>query len=461
MQEKRRILVVDDQLNTLKVLMAILADEGYEVLRATSGAEALDLLEKHENIDAILADLKMPGMDGMDFYRTMKTIREPIPFIIMTAYGSVKSAVQALKEGVTHYLIKPLDFDELIIILQKSIREHEMAEEIKRLRHRINEENTFHGIIGCTRKMKDIFDMVLTVGPTDASILIHGETGTGKELLARAIHEESRRREGNLVCINSAALTESLLEAELFGYVRGAFTGATTNRKGRLETADRGTLFLDEIGHMSLRLQSKLLRFVQEMVFEPVGSTESRSVDVRLIAATNLNLQDEIKAGRFLSDLLYRIEVISICMPPLKERREDIPLLAEHFLRRYAEQYQKTLDGMSPEAMNLLMGYAWPGNVRELKNCMARAVILSKGKLLRSEDFPDKTPAASHAAPTSGEKSAFLEIPEQGFKLRDMEIDLVRRTLQKCDGNKSLAAQFLGISRKALYEKMERYGIAR
>ncbi|MBN1102745.1 MAG: sigma-54-dependent Fis family transcriptional regulator [Deltaproteobacteria bacterium] len=460
MKKMRRVLVVDDQINTLKVLMAILADEGYEVLRATSGAEALNLLESEENIHAILADLKMPGIDGMDFYRTMKTIREPIPFIIMTAYGSVKSAVQALKEGVTNYLIKPLDFDELIIILEKSIRQHEMAGEIKRLRLRINEETTFHGIIGCTRAMKDIFDMVLTVGPTDASILIHGETGTGKELLARAIHEESRRREGNLVCINSAALTESLLEAELFGYVRGAFTGASTNRKGRLEMAHRGTLFLDEIGHMSLRLQSKLLRFVQEMVFEPVGSTESRSVDVRLIAATNLNLQGEIKAGRFLSDLLYRIEVISIRMPPLRERREDIPLLAEYFLRHYAEQYQKALDGVNPEAMEVLMGYAWPGNVRELKNCMARAVILSKGGHLRAEDFPDKAPSAGRSAPTFGEKPGVLEIPEQGLKLRDMEIELVRRTLQKCGGNKSLAAQSLGISRKALYEKIERYGIA-
>jgi DNA-binding NtrC family response regulator len=455
---RRRILIVDDQMNTLKVLMAILADEGYEVMQARSGTEALGILRKEEKVDAVLADLKMPGMDGMDFFRNVKGICGSIPFIIMTAYGTVKSAVLALKEGVTNYLIKPLDFEELVIILDKSIREHEMANELERLRKRIGEEKTFHRIIGRSRQMKEIFEMVMTVGPTDASILIHGETGTGKELLARAIHEESRRHEGNLVCINSAALTESLLEAELFGYVKGAFTGAAANRKGRLETADRGTLFLDEIGHMSLRLQSKLLRFVQEMVFEPVGSTESHSVDVRLIAATNLDLQEEIKAGRFLSDLLYRIEVISIRLPPLRERTEDIPLLVEHFLGRYAERYEKRVDSVSAEAMDVLVRYPWPGNIRELKNCIARAVILSKGATLQPGDFPDKD-LKGEGGMVQGKGSRLLEIPEHGIRLRDMEIELVRLTLEKCGGNKSLAAQSLGISRKALYEKMERYGI--
>jgi DNA-binding NtrC family response regulator len=457
---KRKILVVDDQINTLKVLMAILADEGYDVVQAASGNEGLAILQREDDVDAVLADLKMPGMDGMAFYRKARNLRDSLPFIIMTAYGTVKSAVQALKEGVTNYLIKPLDFDELVIMLDKSIREQEMSRELKRLRHRIQEETTFHGIIGQSRKMRDIFDMVLTVAPTDASILIHGETGTGKEILARAIHAESRRRKSDLVCINSAALTESLLEAELFGYVRGAFTGANTNRKGRLETADHGTLFLDEIGHMSLRLQSKLLRFVQEMVFEPVGSTESRSVDVRLIAATNMNLQDEIRAGRFLSDLLYRIEVIRIHMPALRERQEDIPLLVDSFLKRYASQYQKPVEGVTPEAMEVLMNYSWPGNIRELKNSLARAVILSKGRLLKPQDFPDKAQEQGKIPAQRENKSPFLEIPPDGLRLRDMEIELLRRTLQRCAGNKSLAAQSLGISRKALYEKMERYGIS-
>lgn len=261
------------------------------------------------------------------------------------------------------------------------------------------------------------------------------------------------------MCINSAALTESLLEAELFGYIKGAFSGAVSNRKGRLETADKGTLFLDEIGHMSLRLQSKMLRFVQEMVFEPVGSPESRSVDVRLIAATNMNLHDEIKAGRFLSDLLYRIEVISIRLPPLRERQDDIPLLVNHFLRRYAEEYKKPVEGVTPEAMKLLAAYPWPGNIRELKNCIARTVILSKDTHLRPSDFPDRILKESTAGPPLVGRSASSDTLKEGMTLRDMEIELVRKTLQKCAGNKSLAAQSLGMSRKALYEKMERYGI--
>jgi DNA-binding NtrC family response regulator len=451
--------VVDDSLSTLKVLMAILADEGYEVLRASSGPKALRLLLANAHIDAVLADLKMPGMDGLDLYRKISEIREPPPFIIMTAYGTVKSAVNALKEGVTHYLIKPIDFDELTIILDKSIREHENASELKKLRGGLKQEDSFHNVIGASQKMKDIFNMVLTVGPTDASVLIQGETGTGKELLARAIHAESNRRDRKIVCINSAALTESLLESELFGYVKGAFTGASADREGLLETAHGGTLFLDEIGHMSLPLQSKILRFLQEMVFEPVGSTESRAVDVRLIAATNLDLQKEINANRFMSDLLYRIEVISIRVPPLRERREDIPLLINHFLARYALKYGRAVASIHPEAMTLLSAYDWPGNVRELKNCVARSVILSKGPMLQLVDFPDKIANQKGQPAERSEGSFVTHFPAQGIKIRDMEIELIRKTLEECRGNKSVAAQFLGISRKTLYEKMERYHI--
>jgi DNA-binding NtrC family response regulator len=455
----RKVLVVDDSLSTLKVLMAILADEGYEVLRASSGTKALRLLAANDNIDAVIADLKMPGMDGLELYRKIRALREPPPFIIMTAYGTVKSAVNALKEGVTHYLIKPIDFDELTIILNKSIREHENARELKKLRGGLNQEDSFHNLIGSSQKMKDIFNLVRTVGPTDASVLIQGETGTGKELLARAIHAESNRRERKIVCINSAALTESLLESQLFGYVKGAFTGATADRQGLLETAHGGTLFLDEIGHMSLRLQSKILRFLQEMVFEPVGSTNSREVDVRLIAATNLDLQEEISASRFMSDLLYRIEVISIRVPPLRERREDVPLLLNHFLARYAMKYGKELEGIHKEAMVLLTAYDWPGNIRELKNCVARAVILSKGPMLQPMDFPEKITSQKVLLSGHSHQHFVTHFPEQGIKIRDMEMALIRKTLEQCQGNKSVAAQLLGISRKTLYEKMERYQI--
>lgn len=459
----KTILLVDDQKNTLKVLSAILMDEGYEVLQAEDGPGALGLFQEREDVDLVLSDLKLPGMDGISLFNLMREKRETPPFIIMTAHGTVKSAVQAMKKGVTNYLIKPLDFDELIIVVSKAIRESEMSLKLSTLQRAVREENSFHGIIGASPQMKDIFGMVRTVAATDASVMIYGETGTGKELLARSLHLESARRNARLVCINSAALTESLLEAELFGHVKGAFTGAVAGKKGRLEAANGGTLFLDEIGHMSRRLQSKLLRFLQEKRVEPVGGVESRRVDVRIIAATNLDLQAMIEDGRFLRDLLYRIEVISIRVPPLRERQDDIPLLTNHYLRHYARQYDRPVVGVHPETMAFLMESPWPGNVRELKNCMARAVILSKGATLTLDDLPERVRAGGHASQRAGREGVPLigRLPDTGVTLKRMEAELIRMTLQKCAGNKSLAAKRLGISRKSLYEKMDRYGISK
>ena len=457
--KNKTILTVDDRVNSLKVLAAILTDEGYDVLRATSGREALDICASGIKIDLVLSDLKMPGMDGLELYKRLDADGKAPPFVIMSAYGTVRSAVQALKEGVTDYLIKPLDYEELSIVIGKAIRQREMSVELTSLKQQAGDENAFHGIIGSSRQMMDIFEMVRTVGPTDASVLICGETGTGKELLARALHMESRRRGVEMVCINSAALTENLLEAELFGYVKGAFTGAAADRKGRLETADRSTLFLDEIGHMSLRLQTKLLRFLQEMTFEPVGGTASRRVDVRTIAATNLDLSEEIKSGRFLRDLLYRIEVIEIQVPPLRERREDIYLLVHHFVKRYARQYEKSMRGVEPQAMKALVNHRWPGNVRELKNYIARGVILSKNAKLTVENLPGILTGMAACDAPAAPADRFGHLPDDGYTLRDMERDLIRKTLEKSGGNKSLAAQRLGISRKTLYEKLTRYGI--
>jgi DNA-binding NtrC family response regulator len=457
--KKKKILAVDDQTNTLKVLAAILADEGYEVLQARSGQTALKMFQDDPAIALVLSDLKMPHMDGLQLYLRMREICDPPPFIIMTAFGTVKSAVGALKEGVTNYLIKPLDFEELVIVIEKAIHEREMSQEILHLKDRLGRQSPFHNIIGASRKMLDIFHMVRTVAATDASVLIYGETGTGKELLARALHLESRRREKQMVCINSAALTESLLEAELFGHVKGAFTGAVGEKKGRLEMADGGTLFLDEIGYMSLNLQSKLLRFLQDMTFEPVGGTEPRRVDVRIITATNRDLQKAIEEGRFLKDLLYRIEVVSIQVPPLRERKGDIPLLVEHFANHYASHYEKIVQGVDTAVMDALVGYSWPGNVRELKNCIARAVILSKGRSLALADLPEKTLSGSNLDVLFRDQSWIDHIPEGGIKLREMEEELIRKTLKESQWNKSLAAQHLGISRKTLYEKIVRYGI--
>jgi len=369
----KTILAVDDRKNSLKVLAAILTDEGYRVLYATSAKEALNIYADGTKINAVISDFKMPGMDGLTLFKEMNERQKAPPFIIMSAYGTVKSAVQALKAGVTHYLIKPLDYEELSIVLAKAIREREISLELDSLKKQVLNEDVFHGIIGDTRPMINIFEMVKTVGPTDASVLICGETGTGKELLARALHLESRRHDKKMICINSAALAENLLEAELFGYVKGAFTGAVTDQKGRLEMAHRSTLFLDEIGQMSLRMQSKLLRFLQEMTFEPVGGTASHRVDVRIISATNLDLSEEITKGCFLRDLLYRIDVINIKLPPLRERKEDIYLLVHHFIKRYAVKYDKEIQGIEPDTMKALAEYPWPGNIRELKNFIAGA----------------------------------------------------------------------------------------
>lgn len=455
----KKILIVDDQINTLKVVGAILQDENYDVLKANSAARALEILDGERGIDVVLADLKMPGMGGLELFRKMRALERNLPFVIMTAHGTIQSAVEAMKEGVTNYLIKPLNYEELSIVLARAVREKEISRELASLRQEVREMHSFENIIGSSRKMLDVFEILRTVSPTDATVLIQGETGTGKELLAKAIHSLSRRRDRTLVCINSAALTETLLEAELFGYVKGAFTGAVTNKPGRLEMADGGTLFLDEIGQMSLNLQSKLLRFLQEGNFERVGSVSSERVDVRVIAATNHDLQEEIKAHRFLSDLFYRIEVISITLPPLRERREDVLLLANHFIRRYARQYEKQMEGITPAAVEALTDYAWPGNVRELENVIARAVILTKDKGIDVPDLPERIRAHQASAALEAKAPFMAEIPEAGIKLKEMERELIQQTLEKCQGNKSLAAELLGISRKALYEKISRYGI--
>jgi DNA-binding NtrC family response regulator len=456
---KKRILVVDDQTNTLKVVGAILQKVGYDVSVAKDSKEAMNIFEGRRDISAVLADLKMPGIDGLELYRMMSAIEADIPFIIMTAYGTIESAVEAMKEGVTNYLIKPLNYDVLSIVLEKAIREKKISSELAELRREVREKDYFKEIIGSDGKMKEIFEIIRTAAPTDVPILIKGETGTGKELLAKAVHSLSKRHDRPMVCINSAALTDSLLEAELFGYTKGAFTGAFSNKKGRLESANRGTLFLDEIGHMSLNLQSKLLRFLQEGSFEPVGSVETRKVDVRVIAATNRDLREEIAAGRFLSDLLYRIEVITITLPPLRKRGDDVFLLVDHFIKRLCREYGKQIDGVHPKAMDALSSYHWPGNVRELENCIARAIILSKGTSIGLDDLPERlrepleTPQAVH------DVKFRISLPDEGVSIRDMERELIMQTLEKCNWNKTLAASFLGINRKTLYEKMERYQI--
>jgi DNA-binding NtrC family response regulator len=455
----RKIMLVDDRIKSLKGLVAILEDEGYEVKAVDSGTKALAVFESEPDIAVILADLKMPSMDGLELFRRMKVYGDVPPFVIMTAYGAIRSAVEALKEGVTDYLIKPLDYEELGIILDKAVRERENFRELVRLRGEATEDNRFHGMIGACRSMRELFSLIRRVGPTEVAVLITGETGTGKELAAGALHAESTRQGNPMVCINCAALTESLLEAELFGHVRGAFTGAVADKKGRLEAANGGTLFLDEIGHMSLPLQAKLLRFLQDQTFEPVGGSASRKVDVRIVSATNMSLEKEINKGRFLSDLLYRLDVISLHLPPLRERQEDLPLLVDHFLRLYTRQYAKRIDQVDTRAMKALIDYTWPGNVREMENVLARAVILSQQDRLTMDDLPARFHPVNDPRSSCTRSIVGGELPEDGVSLQDMERDLIRLTLAKCSGNKSQTAKLLGISRKALYQKMQRLGL--
>lgn len=462
MEIKKRILLVDDERDALKVNSAILSDDGYEVYTADNGADALNVFEEH-NINVVLADLKMPGMSGMELLHKIKEMDANVAFIIMTAYGSVDSAVSAMKEGAIHYLIKPINYDELDMVLGRIFREQELSRQVEAYRYAEKERANSVNFVGNHSSIQNILRLVRTVAATDAPVLIWGETGTGKEVIAQYIHSLSTRSDNPMITVNSAALNENLLESELFGYVKGAFTNALNTKKGRLEIADHGTLFLDEISRMSLGLQSKLLRFLQQGTFEPVGSNKTRKVDVRIIAATNRDLYQEIQEERFLSDLLYRLDVISIHIPPLRERGDDVLLLARYFIKKFSEKYHKDISSMSGEVEDTLLNFNWPGNVRQLENYIERGVIMSQGNRLEMSDLSDQLrhseikgePEAKNAG---GSKSSELVV-NVGTSLKDMERELIRYTLINCHGNKSTAASILGITRKTLYEKIETYGI--
>ena len=455
----KRVLVVDDSAGSLRALRQVLGAEGFEVVTASLAQEAIRLFEAGPAFDAVLADLKMPGMDGLQLYRHLLSVDPMVQFIIMTAHGTIESSVEAMKEGVYDYLVKPLNTDELLLILGKAIRERQQRAELTALRAEVAGRYGFHNIVGQSLALRKVFDMVKAVAPTDATVLISGETGTGKELFAKAIHFNSPRGQAALVSINCAALSESLLEAELFGHVKGAFTGATTSRIGRLEAADQGTLFLDEIGHMSLALQAKLLRFLQERTFEPVGSSTTRTVNTRIIAATNREMEGEVRSQRFLPDLYYRLQVIQLTIPPLRERKEDIPLLAAHFIETAAAEHGRPVREMSNEVIEALKAYSWPGNVRELKNMIDRLTILGQGQKLTIHELPPHM--IEQLSPDQEPSGEFLkELPPGGVTLQEVQRELLAKTLQLYDGNRTFAAKALGISRKSLWERIERFGLS-
>jgi two-component system response regulator HydG len=446
----KTILIADDEENHRLMLRAHLEQEGFATVEASDGQDAIATV-RERGVDLILMDMRMPRIDGMEALSRIKEINPAVPVIMMTAYGSIDSAVKALQAGAEDYLTKPLDINELMIKVHKTFRYHQLEEENVLYRERLGIRFDFSSIIGKSAKMIELFEMLATVAPTEATVLLLGESGTGKEIIANAIHQNSTRRESPYVKVNCAALPETLLESELFGHEKGAFTGAIEKKKGRFERADGGTIFLDEIGEMSLTTQTKILRVLQERDFEPVGGTKTIEVDVRIIAATNKNLEEEVKKGRFREDLYYRINVVPIIIPPLRERPEDIPLLAEYFLRIYGEKNKRMLRGFATGVMDALTRYDWPGNVRELENIVERTVIMSRGDTITLEDLP---PAIA------GTRRETMP-PPPPISLREVERETIVKVLQRTGDNKTKAAAILGITRKTLQNKIKEYGIAK
>ncbi len=384
------ILVVDDEKNYLLVLSAVLEEEGYEVLTTVSGLEALEI-QKSSDIDLVLTDMKMPGMDGIELLERVKERDPDLPVILMTAHGTVDKAVEAMQKGAYTYVLKPFDNDRLILYVKKAMSLFQVVKENRRLRSVVESQYRFGSIIGKSKPIRNVFDTIQKVAPANASVLIEGESGTGKELVAKAIHFNSPRRYQPFVAVNCSALAEGLLESELFGHEKGAFTGAIASKKGRFELAHGGTLFLDEIGELSANLQVKLLRVLQEKIFERVGGVRPITVDIRVIAATNKKLKEEMKGGRFREDLFYRLNVVHIVIPPLRLRWEDIQLLVDHFIKKYATSNQSAVPvhGLAQEVIRIFYEYNWPGNVRELENVIERAIVLCEDGLIRTKDLPN------------------------------------------------------------------------
>jgi two-component system response regulator HydG len=449
---KPTILVVDDEAAHRRMIETVLKAEGYDVTCVDDGLAAVAAVEEKFH-DLILMDIRMQEMNGIEATRRIKEISPGIPIVVMTAYASINTAVEALKSGAQDYLIKPLDIEELKILVQKSLHHRRLEQENRFLRERLDERYNFENIIGNSRPMRKLFDTMAMVAPSEATVLITGESGTGKELIANAIHMASARSARPLIKVSCAALPETLLESELFGHEKGAFTGAVNRKQGRFQLAHRASIFLDEIGEMSLTTQVKLLRVLQERAFEPLGGTQTLQVDIRVIAATNKDLEAEIAAGRFREDLFYRLNVVTLKVPPLRERQEDIPVLADYFLKRYAEKNRRLIKGFSPRATDLLMRHAWPGNVRELENVVERAVILCRENLITPAEFP----GALRAMDENGEDEAPELSP--GRSLKDVERQMIIRTLEEVGGNRTRAAQILGISRRSIQLKLKEYGI--
>lgn len=446
-EEWGAILVVDDDADMRELVHDMLKDRGHQVTTAGSGQEALKLLGE-EDYAVVLTDLRMKGMQGIELLSEIRRTKPDVGVILMTAFGSVETAVEAMRHGASDYLTKPVRKDELIRVVERVIRETSLRREVSRLRREVHKEYSFHQILGKSKAIQAVFDLIRRVADSPTNVLITGESGTGKELVAKAIHYNSDRKDAPFVPVNCAAIPEPLLESELFGHMRGAFTDAKMDKRGLFEEAQKGTLFLDEISELPLMLQAKILRAIQEKEIRRVGANKPIAVDVRIIAATNLNLTEEVKAKRFRDDLYYRLNVIELKLPPLRERREDIPLLVDAFLKKCAASRGKEVKGVSESALAMLMDYAWPGNVRELENIIERAVTLSRSEKIVPEDLP---PAIQGSR---GDRRVLDDAAERTLPLEAVEKEYILKILDKMGGNKYQAAHALGIDRKTLYRKL-------
>lgn len=448
-----RVLVVDDDAAHRTMLNTLVGGWGYEIVEADDGEAAIALV-RAEPVDLVLMDIRMVRVSGIEALEQIKTINPVIPIVLMTAYASIEMAVDALKKGAYDYLLKPLDFDKLRLTLERALAYIRLEAENRQLKQQLASGFRPGDIIGSSPAMVRLMETVAQVAASEATVMVTGESGTGKELVAAAIHHNSPREAGPFIKVNCAAITETLLEPELFGHEKGAFTGADRLKEGRFVQADRGSLFLDEVGEMPVSMQVKLLRVIQERELTRVGGEQVIPVDVRLVVATNRDLAKMVKAGTFREDLYYRLNVVELKTPPLRERREDIPLLATHFLRRFSKKNHKTVDRFSPRAMDLLIRYPWPGNVRELMNTIERAVVLARSACLDENDF-----SALNTNPQEVDPNLSMGAPPVDVPLEQIERDAIVNTLASAGGNKSEAARRLGITRKTLREKLKRYNL--
>ena len=450
---KGRVLVVDDDASMCDMLVSDLGELGFEVKARTAAPAALEALVASE-FDAVVADLNMPGMSGLELCERIVASRPDVPVIVITAFGSIQTAIAAIRSGAYDFVTKPLEVDALGLALERAIQHRRLSDEVRRLRQAVEETRRFGALLGTSPAMRRMYELLDRIADSSASVLIAGETGTGKELVARALHERGRRKAGPFVAVDCASLPEPLLESELFGHVRGAFTDAHAARRGLFVQANGGALFLDEIGDLPLALQAKLLRALQTRSVRPVGANDEVPFDVNLIAATNRDLESAVEEGRFREDLYFRINVIHVEMPPLRARGGDVLLLAQHFVDRYAAQAGKRVTGLSPEAAERLLAYVWPGNVRELENCIERAIALTRHETIGLDDLPEKIRGfqRSHVLVAGDD-------PSELAPLEEVERRYVLRVMEAVGGSKTLAARVLGIGRKTLYRKLEQYKI--